>query len=273
MSWLKQSSAAPLYEDLLWSRPENKRHAGKLLIVGGHKDNFAAVAGAFSAAKQHGAGQVRVVVPDALEKTLKTFIAEASFAPSTSSGGFSKRAIAELTVEAEWADAVLIVGDIGRNSETAVVMERFSQTYKGLIVFARDACDWALHQPHSILDRGNTAIIATIAQLHKISKVLRLSDPITYSGDMLTLSRQLRGLTQDAAAVVVTNQQQQLAVAYRKLVSSTALSKKESDPWRTETAASVAVWMMQNPNKPFEAATTAAYQLAADEGTTAHHTK
>jgi len=35
-NWSRQTPEQPFFKDLLWSKPENRRHAGKLLIVGGN---------------------------------------------------------------------------------------------------------------------------------------------------------------------------------------------------------------------------------------------
>ena len=47
MSLQKQTKAKPFFPDLLWSRPENKFHAGKLLIVGGNAQAALAPAQAY----------------------------------------------------------------------------------------------------------------------------------------------------------------------------------------------------------------------------------
>ena len=67
------------------SRPENKLQAGKLLIVGGHAQGFARPAEAFALAEKAGAGSVRVLLPDALQKTLGKAFLGAEFAPSSPS--------------------------------------------------------------------------------------------------------------------------------------------------------------------------------------------
>ena len=41
--WHKQGTK-PLYPDVIWSKPENKQAAGKLLIIGGHAYGFSAPA-------------------------------------------------------------------------------------------------------------------------------------------------------------------------------------------------------------------------------------
>jgi NAD(P)H-hydrate repair Nnr-like enzyme with NAD(P)H-hydrate dehydratase domain len=53
-NWLKQTSDKPVFPDLLWSRPENRKYAGKLLIIGGNKHGVAAPGIAFSAAQKAG---------------------------------------------------------------------------------------------------------------------------------------------------------------------------------------------------------------------------
>ena len=42
--WQRQTSEKPLFADVLWSRPENRNLAGKLLIAGGNLYGFAAPA-------------------------------------------------------------------------------------------------------------------------------------------------------------------------------------------------------------------------------------
>jgi NAD(P)H-hydrate repair Nnr-like enzyme with NAD(P)H-hydrate dehydratase domain len=59
--WQKQASSKPLFDDLLWSRPEQKALAGKLLIIGGNSHAIAAPGEAFMLASKAGAGDIRVV--------------------------------------------------------------------------------------------------------------------------------------------------------------------------------------------------------------------
>jgi NAD(P)H-hydrate repair Nnr-like enzyme with NAD(P)H-hydrate dehydratase domain len=91
-NWLKQVADKPLFPDLLWSRPENKRQAGKLLIVGGNLHGFAVPMAAYNAATAAGIGSARVILPEKLKKALGTSFTEAEFAPSTPSGSLSRQA-------------------------------------------------------------------------------------------------------------------------------------------------------------------------------------
>src|SRR3989344_6678256 len=114
--WLKQVSE-PLFPDLLWSRPENKRQAGKLLIVGGNVHGFAAPVSAYNTAVKAGVGTTSVVLPGSLKKTITQqfphFRGTSSetgveFVSSTPSGSLAKRALEMLLDNAKWADGVLL---------------------------------------------------------------------------------------------------------------------------------------------------------------------
>jgi hypothetical protein len=129
--WQRQTADKPLFPDLLWSRPETKRTAGKLLIVGGNAHGFSAAAEAYGAAAKAGIGTARVLLPDSLQKTVGKVFAAGEYAPSTPSGSFSQQALAELLELAQWADGVLLAGDFGRNSETAILLESFAAKYQG----------------------------------------------------------------------------------------------------------------------------------------------
>ncbi|MBI1856731.1 hypothetical protein HY003_03405 [Candidatus Saccharibacteria bacterium] len=123
--WHKQTMDAPLFPDLQWSRPEHKKHAGKLLIIGGNLHGFAAPAEAYIEANRAGVGLTRVLLPDAVKKIAGNILETVDYAPSTPSGSFSRQALADFIEQSAWADSVLLVGDFGRNSETAILLEKF----------------------------------------------------------------------------------------------------------------------------------------------------
>jgi NAD(P)H-hydrate repair Nnr-like enzyme with NAD(P)H-hydrate dehydratase domain len=139
--WLKQTLRQPLYGELLWSRPENRLHAGKLLIVGGNVAGFAAAAEAYAESGRAGVGTARVLLPDSLQKTVGKVFEAGEYAPSTPSGSFAQRALAELLSMSSWSDGVLLAGDLGRNSETAILLEHYVEKYSGQLTFTKDAAD------------------------------------------------------------------------------------------------------------------------------------
>src|ERR1700694_1895314 len=114
--WYKQDMYQALFPDLVWSRPENRQQAGKLLIISGSAAGFAVAGQAFSSAEKAKVGVVRVVLPELLRKSVPREIQfELDFAPSVAYGSFAKIALNDLLAHASWADAVLLPGGIGRN--------------------------------------------------------------------------------------------------------------------------------------------------------------
>ena len=166
--WKKQTGATPLFPDIEWSKPENKGMAGKLGIIGGNKLGFAGVAEAYSVALGVGVGTIRVLLPDALKKTIPAAITDAVFAPTNPSGSLNKDALAEMNAMSSWADEVLLIGDAGRSSETAILYEQFIEKYQGQLVLTRDAIDLVKNSAELLVERPKTVLVASFAQLQKI---------------------------------------------------------------------------------------------------------
>ena len=255
MNWLKQTDN-PLFPDVLWSRPENKRHAGKLIIIGGHAQSFSAVSEAFSEASHAGIGVSRVIVPDKLQRVLSKLFPEAEFAPSTDIGSFSRQALDMFLDAAEWGDGVLLAGDFGRNSQTAVLLESFIEKYTGACTLTGDALDYffASSLRAKVTKRPNTLLIGTVSQLQKLAE----PNLIQQSADFLKIIEQISAWARSIGPAVITQHSNQLICAVGKNISSTPQKNPVSN---VKLAAHAAVWRLQHPKKPFEAVTSTAYQL------------
>ena len=257
--WHKQTLDNPLYPDLLWSRPENKQLAGKLLVIGGNAYEFAAPAEAYNEALRAGVGAVRVLLPQALKHTIGAVIEAGDFAPSTPSGSFSQKALQEFYIHSDWADGVLLAGDLGRNSETAIVLEKFAGTYRGQLTLTKDAADYGIASPQSLLKRQDTTLVLTIAQLQKLGTALHLPKAFTFGMDLLRLVEALHYITYQFDINLIVKQQDYSVVASSGKVSTTKLAV-ENEYWRIKLAANASVWWLQNPSKIFESLSTAVYQ-------------
>ncbi|HSX47135.1 MAG TPA: hypothetical protein VLF87_04070 [Patescibacteria group bacterium] len=253
--WHKQSPSKPLFPDLLWSRPENRAHAGKLLVIGGNVHGFSAPASAFAEAAGAGAGTVRAILPDAVKRLAGAVLPALEYAPSTPSGSFSQQAAAELLDQSTWADGVLLAGDFGRNSETAIVLEKFLNSYSGQVTLAKDSVDYALSTV-SPLTENNRLYVLTMAELQRLGTRLGLLKPITFGMDLLQLVRALHDITLEHEFAIIVKHLEQLFVAVDGQVSTTKLAE-DPKTWRVKTATYAAVWWLQNPDKPFEALTIA----------------
>lgn len=251
--WQKQGKD-PLFPDLLWSRPENKRTAGKLLIIGGNLHTFSAPGRAYDAAVEAGIGTAKVLLPEGLRKTIGTILENGEFAPMNKSGSFAKDALAEWLDWSRWADAVLLAGDVGRNSETAIVLESFIKSYSGPLVITQDCLDQLSTVADKVYHRPNTVIVASFGQLQKAWPKLGLGiEPIRYQWPLQRNLDLLHQATKELPAAIITKHNDDLIVAAGGNLSTTTNADKI---WRIETAAKAATWWLQNPTKQFEALTT-----------------
>ena len=253
--WHRQNTSKPLFPDLLWSRPENRAHAGKLFIAGGNLHSFNAAATAYTEAGKAGVGVARVLLPDSLQKTVGRVFEAGEYAPSTPSGSFAQTALSEFLGLSQWADAALLAGDFGRNSETAILLEKFSEKYRGQLAITQDAADYFIPAPAKILARTDTLFVISFAQLQKLAVNAKFTRAFTFDLDFLHLIDALHEFTTAHQAFIVTKHLDTIFVAVKGQVSTTKLAK-DMPIWRVRTASHAATWWLQNPTKTFEAITT-----------------
>jgi hypothetical protein len=253
--WHKQTPDQPLYPDLLWSRPQHRSAAGKLLIVGGNAHGFAAAAEAFAEATKAGIGTARVLLPDSLQKTVGRVFEVGEYAPSTLSGSFNQRALAELLAMSQWADATLLAGDFGHNSETAILLEKFIATYSGQLTLTKDATDYFVLSPKQLLARPDTLLVLSFAQLQKLAANAGFIPALTFNMDFLHLIDALHDFTKQHQASISVKHLETIFMAVNGQVSTTKLAE-DLQIWRVTTAARASVWWLQNPTQAFKALTT-----------------
>jgi hypothetical protein len=256
--WIKQDDK-PVFEDLVWSRPESRQARGKLLIVGGSRHGFAAPATAYQAASAAGAGSTRVLLPDAVKKIVGAFLEHAEYGASTPSGSFAGQAYGELVLQAAWADGILLAGDFGRNTETTVLLEKFLTRYDGQLTITQDAVDCLAATPRVLVDRTGTTIVCDLAQLQKLARSLGLSRAVTFGMGLVQLVELLHEITKRHPGNIIVRHLDHMVVAAGGLVSTTRQAEAGGGDWRVSAAANAAVWWLQNPTKTFAALTTAAY--------------
>ena len=252
--WHRQSNG-PLFPDLLWSRPENKLHAGKLLIIGGNAHGFAAVAEAFNQASNAGIGSTHVLLPNAIQKVVKMVLESADYTHSTPSGSFASKSLGDWLEHASWADGVLLAGDFGKNSETSIVLESFLRKHSGQVTITKDAIDYYYAHPQAVIDRKDTTLVLSIAQLQRLAREAHYPQAVTFSMDLLHLVDWLHDFTQKYACNIIVKHLENLFVAVDGQVSTTKSTQDLDDVWRVSTAAHASVWWLQNQGIPFQALT------------------
>jgi hypothetical protein len=253
-NWFKQRPGEPLFSGLLWSKPENRMHAGKLLIIGGNKHLVTAPGIAYSAAEKAGIGSCRVILPDSTKKIMGKIFPEADFAPSTPSGSFARESLDLLLENAQWADGVLLAGDFGRNSETAILLESFADKFTGQICIAQDGIDYFLHKKSALFERKNTLAVINFGKLQKLAQNNRPLPPIKHDMNM----HQLVDSLQEWGINLITNHAGQFVAASTDGKVSTTKMPDDTN-WQIDLAAYASVWWIQQPKNTFEAVTTSVF--------------
>lgn len=256
--WLKQSLDKRLFPELEWDKPERKDQAGRLLIIGGNLHGFAAPARAFEIANEQGIGSTRIIMPDSLKRTLGPLWTDAIFTDSTPSGSFALDSKNLILQNIMWADGILLAGDTGRNSETAIVLE---DIIKSTIVYAtitKDALDYFTQNPDMLLYREKTIVVGSFAQIQKILARTTKPTVITHSMQLNNIVEALQKSTAEFKAAIVTRLNDTFIIAYDGTASTTHVSS-ESDIWRVAVAARCAVNVLHYPQKIFESLTDAIY--------------
>ena len=250
--WKKQKPGEALFPDIEWSKPEQKAQAGKLGIIGGNKLGFAGVAEAYTVATQAGIGQVKVLLPDVLKKAIPKTITDTVYGPTNLSGSLTKEAIAEMSAMGDWASSVLLIGDAGRSSETAIAYEQFIQHYTGQLVVTRDAIDLVKNSAGLLVDRPNTLLVASFAQLQKLFQSVYYPKVLTFSMQLTNLVEAVHKFTITYPVALTVLHKDHLLIAHSGEVVSMAWEEPMAI-WRGNTAARAAVYWLWNPSKILEA--------------------
>lgn len=253
--WQKQKASESLFPDIEWSRPEQRSQAGRLGIIGGNKLGFAGVAESYSTALDTGAGEVRVLLPDVLKKTIPTSITDTVYGATTPSGSLARDALGEMIALGSWSTGLLLIGDAGRNSETAVVYEEFISQHAGPLTITRDAIDLVKNAPSLLVEREQTLVVASFAQVQKLFSGVYYPKVLTFSMQLLQLVEALHKFTITYPCTLATLHQDTFVIAHNGQV----VTQDFNDPtriWRGTTAARIATYWLWTPGKPLEAGVT-----------------
>jgi NAD(P)H-hydrate repair Nnr-like enzyme with NAD(P)H-hydrate dehydratase domain len=256
--WKQQLPNEPLYPDLEWSKPERRDLAGRLGIVGGNKLGFAGVAEAYTVALTAGVGEVRVLLPDILKKTIPSVITDTVFAPTTPSGSLAKDALPDMVALGGWATGVVLIGDAGRNSETAIVYEDFLRTYPGPLTLTRDAVDLIKNSPQALAERPDTLLVVSFAQLQKLFQSVYYPKILTFGMQLTVLVEAVHKFTITYPVNIMVLHKDYLIVASGGNVTSTEWQNPMAI-WRGQVAAKAAAYWLWNPGSPLEAVTASIY--------------
>lgn len=252
--WHKQTEQQPLYPDIEWSKPEQRSQKGRLGIIGGNKLGFSGVAEAYGISTNAGIGEVRVLLPDALKKSIPPIMTDVIYGATNPSGGLAKDALAEMKALGEWSTGILMIGDAGRNSETAIVYENFLHDYTGPLIITRDAVDLIKNASSSTVERPDTLLVVSFAQLQKLFQSVYYPKVLTFSMQLTRLVEAIHKFTITYPVSISVLFKDHLLVASGGEVTSTPWDNPMAI-WRGSVAAKASCYLLWNPTKPLESVT------------------
>lgn len=257
--WQTQTDK-PLFDDLLWSKPEQKSLAGSLGIIGGSKSAFSSISFAEQAAKDCGVGETKILAPDALRPLLKS-LTNANFADSNAGGGFAQSALPLWFATNSQTNATLIAGDLGKNPETTNLVNNFltkADTQKPIII-TRDAIDLCLDNPQTITSLVNVIAVMSFRQLQKLFRKILYPIVLVHTIQLAKLVEALHKFTITYPLTICVFHEGQMIIATDGQIISTPLTNP-LEIWQGKTAARVATWSIWSPTKLFAATATSFYK-------------
>ncbi len=256
--WRQQKPTEPLFPDIEWSKPEQKANAGRLGIIGGNKLGFAGVAEAYSVAYATGAGNVRVLLPDCLKRAIPASWVDVAMAPCTTSGGLAKNALPDVMALASWSTMLLLIGDAGRNSETAILYESLLRNSDRPIVITRDAIDLVKNAPEMLVSRPNTLLVLSFAQLQKLFQAVYYPKVLTFSMQLLQLVEAVHKFTITYPITLTVLHKDTIIVAHGGQVTTTPWGSPMLI-WRGTTATKAAAYWGWDSAHPLESITASVF--------------
>lgn len=248
--WRKQQPRKPLFDDVVWSKPERRDQAGRLDIVGGNTRGFWAVASSYQTARKVGVGEVRVIMPDALKSKIPTSVRAQMenlvLEPSNPSGGLALGAMKGLQAAARWSGNLLFIGDNGANSETAQLLEQFLADETNCdyqVTLARDSVDLLVYGAEAVLGRPKTNLVVSLAQLQKLARAVYYPRMISFSQGVKQLAETLHKFTITYPATITLFHDGNLLVAHDGQV----VSQPFDEPmriWNGELPTRTAAWQI-----------------------------
>ena len=251
--WQKDGKGFKKAADLAWNFPEQKQ--GIIKIIGGNSSTFATevkvseyINHTFPFIKS-----VQNAFPDALKSKFPP-MENLEFYESTDSGSFSNSS--ELRRALDNADSGIILGDLSKNSITAVAISDLIRVCGDIpLVITRDAIDLVASTANDFINRDNLYIVASMASMQKLLRALYYPRPIMLSQPILPVVETLHKFTVSYSVSILTFHDGKIICAYDGKVTTIDIEKTNFTPlslWSGELAARLAVFAAFNRNSSLE---------------------
>ena len=130
----------------------------------------------------------------------------------------------------------------------------FIQTYTGPLTLTRDAIDLVKHSSQVIIERPDTLLVLSFAQLQKLFQLVYYPKVLTFSMQLTSLVEALHKFTITYQVSITVLFKEQLIVASGGEVTSTPWENPMAI-WRGSVAAKASVYWLWTPKKTLESVT------------------
>ena len=255
----QQQAHAPLFPRVLYNRPVTRTGAGRLLVVGGHRSEFSLPIGLNQLALAAGAGECRVILPDALTPLLAG-APGAFFGASTQSGSLSREALGHILQLAEDTDALAVGASLSNNSDTTMLTERLITEATGSLIIFDDGATTATAIAQRVATRANTLFVLTMPQVFKLANALELTIHVRPGGGLINKTEIVERLATAIAGDIAVFGTELIVAGHNSGLTVTPINYRLS----TQPAliyAIVATFWIQNRHQPAAGLTTGAYVI------------
>ena len=251
-----QDTVKPLFDGILWNVPEQK--SGILNIIGGSANGFANLVRVSEFARRMPFEKVYTVMPESTRKFLPIDVMNVKFAPATSSGSFDDSMKLSEMIEA--GEANLFLGEMSKNSVTAIAMAKAIAGSQKLCIIARDTLDLVTVESANFLEKENVVLVASILQLQKILRAVYFPKMLLLSAPLLLITEVLHKFTLSYGVTILTYAEGNIIVAKNGEVVITKIEFTKYTPmslWSGELAVKIAGLAVWSSGKIFEATVSA----------------
>jgi NAD(P)H-hydrate repair Nnr-like enzyme with NAD(P)H-hydrate dehydratase domain len=258
-TFTKQTDQA-LFPDILWNRPTMRRRAGRLLVVGGHKNEFSLLQAIYQSAEAAGIGECQAVMPDSLRRSVgeQGF---GRFVPASASGSLGKAAVGELLRLGADADALILGANLTNNAETAVAIEALITKLEQPVVITEECIHILKFHPELITGNPKALVVTTMTGLFALANHHHMPIAIKPGGGVvgkIEIVQQLAAISRCSYLVFDS----EIIVQAEDQTSLTLLAQSLSILPGVAIGTAATLWIQQ-PTKPYAALTTVAFVLAS----------
>lgn len=257
MDFIRQTER-PIFEDLVWMKPEKVTDDQQIIIMGGHAQALQAPMQLFNACEQQKL-EISILLPDVVKKTLSTGTAQSGllFAPSTPAGSFSLTGFEEIMTTIEAYNFLLLAGDLSSNQETKQLLSKITTEFKDFKIATEN-----ILKSLSLADLMKAQNLILILNSNQLKPLIEQRTKLSYSPNLPTdaFVKILKALKTELNLIIFHNQHLFIKIEQQICASQMSLKFDFNQDKQFHLASLIAYYLTYNPSNMFANLVTASWQ-------------